>query len=331
MSAPARPRVVVLDGFTADQGDSDGFWGGLRARGDVTVHARTGPDERLARSSGAFAVLTNKVVIDADLISALPDLRYLGVLATGTNVVDLTAARARGIAVTNVPAYAGESVAGLVFAFVLHFYYDVAGHDGDVKAGAWARCPDFSFFRRPLRELAGKTLVVVGAGHIGGAVARIGAGFGMTVVRAAVPGSPSSDAAAAARTPLHEALPRADVVTLHCPLTERTRGLVGPAFLAALKPGAILINTGRGGLVDEPALLAALADGRLGGAGLDVLGSEPPAADHALLDPRAPWAARLVVTPHIGWGSMESRRRLDAVVGENFASFLDGEKLNRVI
>jgi glycerate dehydrogenase len=318
--------VVVLDGFTTDQGDGDGFWRGLRARGEVTVHARTTPDERLARCAGATAVLTNKVVIDDALLAGLPALRYLGLLATGTNVIDLAAARARGVAVTNVPAYATDSVAGLVFALILHFCYDVAGHDADVKAGGWARSLDFAFFRRPLRELAGKTLVVIGSGHIGNAVARIGGAFGMTVVRAVTPGSPTPG-----RTPLAEALPRADVVTLHCPLTESTRGLVGPAFLAALNPGAILINTGRGALVDEPALQAALAGGRLGGAGLDVLGSEPPPANHPLLNPRAPWAARLVVTPHIGWGALEARRRLDQVAGDNLASFLDGGRLNRVV
>jgi glycerate dehydrogenase len=220
-------------------------------------------------------------------------------------------------------------VAGLVFALILHFYYDVAGHAADVAAGGWARCPDFSFFRKPLHELWGKTLVIVGSGHIGGAVARIGAAFGMNVVKAAVPRVAAP--APPDRVPLAQALPLADVVTLHCPLTEATRGLAGPAFFAALKPGALLINTGRGALVDEPALLSALASGRLGGAGLDVVSVEPPPADHPLTDPRAPWASRLVVTPHIGWGALESRRRLERVVAENLASFLDGGRLNRVV
>jgi glycerate dehydrogenase len=178
-------------------------------------------------------------------------------------------------------------------------------------------------------ELAGKTLAVVGSGAIGSAVARIGAGFGMQIVRAAVPGAPPR--AGTTRTPLAEALPRADVVTLHCPLTEATRGLVDARFLAAMKPGAILINTARGGLVDEPALVAALAAGRLRGVGLDVLSVEPPPADHPLTNPRAPWADRLVVTPHIGWGTVESRRRLAAEVIENLAAFLRGERRNRVV
>jgi glycerate dehydrogenase len=334
-STRERPRIVILDSFTADQGDVEGFWADLRALGDVTAYPRTSAAERALRCAGAQAILTNKVVVDSALLEALPALRYTGVLATGTNVVDLDAARARGIAVTNVPAYAGESVAGLVFALILHFYYDVAGHAADVAAGGWARCPDFSFFRKPLHELAGKTLVVVGSGHIGGAVARIGAAFGMTVVRAAVPRTEvpkttSPEAAPKDRVPLAQALPLADVVSLHCPLTEATRGLAGPAFFAALKPGALFINTGRGGLVDEPALLAALAGGRLGGAGLDVLGVEPPPADHPLTDRRAPWASRLVVTPHIGWGALEARQRMERVAAGNLASFLDGGRLNRV-
>ncbi len=333
-----RPRIVILDSFTADQGDVDGFWSDVRTQGELTAYPRTSAAERAVRCAGAQAILTNKVAVDGALLAALPALRYVGVLATGTNVVDLDAARARGVAVTNVPAYAGESVAGLVLALILHFYYDVAGHAADVAAGGWARCPDFSFFRKPLHELSGKTLVIVGSGHIGGAVARIGAAFGMTIVRAAVPRaaaplttSPATEAAPADRMPLPQALPLADVVTLHCPLTEATRGLAGPAFFAAMKPGALLINTGRGGLVDEPALLAALGSGRLGGAGLDVLGVEPPPADHPLTDRRAPWAARLVVTPHIGWGALESRRRMERVAAENLASFLDGGRLNRVV
>jgi glycerate dehydrogenase len=324
----ARPRIVILDSFPADQGDTAGFWSGLRALGDLDVYPRSDDAQRAERGAGAFALMTNKVAIDAPLIAALPALRYVGVMATGTNMVDLATARARGVAVTNVPGYATESVAELVFAVVLHFAFDVAGHDADVKEGAWARSPDFCFFRKPLRELAGQTLVVVGAGHIGGAVARIGAAFGMAVVRAAVPGSPSSSSRE--RVPLAEALPLADVVTLHCPLTDATRGLVNEPFLRACKPDAILINTGRGPLVDEPALIAALGAGRMGGVGLDVLAVEPPPADHPLLDPAAPWAARVVVTPHIAWGTVAARRRLEQAVAENLAAFLAGGQHNRV-
>jgi glycerate dehydrogenase len=317
-------RIVLLDSFAADQGDT--AWPELRALGELVVYARTPPHLVQERCAGAEAVLTNKVVLSAGLIAALPDLRYIGVTATGTNAVDLDAASARGLAVTNVPAYSTESVAQLVMAMVLHFAVDVAGHDAAVKAGRWAQGPDFCFFLHPMRELAGKTLAVVGFGAIGKAVARLATAFGMKVVAAQVPGSAAAD-----RTPLAEALPLADVVTLHCPLTPATRGLVDRDFLGALAPGAILINTSRGPVIDESALLDALRAGALGGVGLDVLATEPPAAGHPLLDPAAPWARRLVVTPHLGWGTVEARRRLATCVAGNVAAFIAGVKVNRVV
>ena len=304
------------------------MWTGLRALGELVVHARSANGDVIAHAAGAVAALTNKVAFSASEFAALPDLRYVGVLATGTNVVDLAAARAAAVAVTNVPSYAAASVAQHVFALILHVSQDVAGHAAAVKAGAWAASPDFCFFTREMFELDGKTLVLVGSGAIGGAVARIAEAFGMRVVRAAVPGSPTP--AGGARTPLAEALPAADVVSLHCPLTDATRGMVDARFLAALKPGAILINTARGPLIDEAALVAALAAGRLGGVGLDVLGDEPPPADHPLTDARAPWADRVVVTPHIGWGAIEARRRLAAEATENLRAFLAGARRNRV-
>ena len=293
------PRLVVLDSFAIDQGEPEAAWGELAALGELVVHAQTEPQEIAARCAGALAVFSNKL------------------------------ARAAGLAVTNVPGYATESVAELVFALILHFSHDVAGHNAAVKVGVWAASSDFCFFRQPLIELAGKTLVVVGAGAIGGAVARIGEAFGMEVVRAAVPGAPVRPGAP--RTPLAEAWPRADFISLHCPLTEATRGLVSADFLAALKPGAFLINTGRGGLVDEAALIAALTGGRLGGAGLDVLSVEPPPPNHPLTDPRAPWAGRVVVTPHIGWGTVEARRRLLTETALNLKAFLAGQRRNRIV
>jgi glycerate dehydrogenase len=319
-------RTVILDSFAADQGES-GWWDGLRALGELVVFPRMNEDEVTARCAGATAILTNKVGVRAASLAALPDLSYVGVIATGTNMVDLDAARARGVAVTNVPGYAADAVAQLVFALILHFSHDVAGHNADVKAGAWARSPDFCFFRQPLPELAGKTLAIVGSGSIGGAVARIGAAFGMQVLHAAVPGSPTSHA----RTPLFDALAQADVVSLHCPLTAETRNLVDARFLGAMKPTAILINTGRGPLINEANLVSALAQGTLAGAGLDVLSTEPPPADHPLTDPRAPWAQRVIITPHIGWGTVEARRRLEAAVTRNLQAFLNGTVLNRVV
>jgi glycerate dehydrogenase len=330
MGETLRPKIVLLDSFAVDQGEPDSVWHGLRALGELTTYPQTVAAEVVSRCHGdVTAVLTNKVAIAADHLAALPALRYVGVTATGTNVIDLEAARAAGIAVTNVPGYATESVAELVFALILHFSHDVAGHNASVKAGLWAASPDFCFFRRPLIELAGKTLVIVGSGAIGGAVGRIGEAFGMRVVRAAVPGAPAR--ADAPRVPLFEALPLADVVSLHCPLTDATRGLVGAAFLRALPAQAILINTGRGALVDEEALRRALGTGHLGGVGLDVLHDEPPPPSHPLADPRAPWAARVVITPHIGWGTVEARRRLVSEVESNLKAFFDGQSRNRVI
>ena len=315
-------RIVLLNSFTAEQGAG---WPELAALGEVVDHARSRPEEVAARATGATALITNKAVLDSELIPALPELKYIGVSATGTNIVDLAAARARGVAVTNVPGYSTESVAQLVFACLLHFAVDVAGHDAAVKAGAWAASADFCFTLRPLTELRGKTLVIIGQGAIGGAVARIGRGFGMNVIAAAVPGRPTAE-----RVPLAEALPQADFVTLHCPLTSHTDRLVDPRFLAQLRPGALLINTSRGGLVDNAALVQALAAGRLGGVALDVLSREPPPADHPLTNPAAPWASRVVVTPHLAWATVEARARLRREVAENLAAFLRGEARNRV-
>ena len=316
-------NIVVLDGFAADQGQLT--WDGLSPYGAVTVHPRTAAEDLLARARDAEALLTNKVVLDGETIERLPKLRYVGILATGTNVVSLSACRAQGIAVTNVPGYGTHSVAELVFALLLHLTRDVAGHDGCVKGGGWASSPDFSFSLRPMTELSGKTLTVVGMGAIGRVVANVASAFGMRVLAAKVPGSPSTD-----RVPLDDALPESDVVTLHCPLTLRTRHLVGPDFLHKVKKGAVLINTGRGALIDERALLSTLSSGKLGGVALDVLDREPPPADHPLLDPRAPWAPRLIVTPHIGWATLEARERLIATAAANLGAFVRGEELNRV-
>lgn len=317
-------KIAILDAFTADQGDAS-VWKGLEALGSVTRFERSTPSEVIARGKGCEVLLTNKALVQAEQIAALPDLRYVGVMATGTNVVDLKACAARGIAVTNVPGYSTESVAQLVFALILHLCQDVAGHHARSVGDGWASSPDFCFFTRPLRELAGKHLVIVGAGSIGRAVARIAEAFAMRVTYAKVPGSSSPD-----RVDLADCLPQADVISLHCPLTDATRHLVNAAFLGRCKRGALLVNTGRGPLIDEAALGAALASGQLGGAGLDVLAQEPPPRGHALLKADAPWASRLVVTPHIAWGTVEARTRLIAEVVANLAAFQRGEARNRV-
>lgn len=316
-------KIAVLDSFPADQGED--LWEGLRALGPVELYPRTVPGELLTRAAGATALITNKVVLDAAAIGALPELRYVGVVATGTNVVDLSACRARGVAVTNVPGYSTDSVAQLVLALLLRFTHRVERHSDAVKAGAWASSPDFMFTLGPVVELRGKVLGVVGLGAIGRRVAVLAEALGMRVLAARVPGSDTPG-----RAPLHAVLAQCDFVSLHCPLTPMTRALVSDEFLGAMRPGAVLVNTGRGDLVDEAALRRALASGRLGGAALDVLSREPPRADDPLLDPGAPWADRLVVTPHLGWATVEARARLVREVTENVAAFLRGELRNRV-
>lgn len=316
-------RIVVLDSFTTDQGED--CWEGLRSLGDLTVHPRTAPGEVIERLAGCEVAIINKTEIGSAELAGAPRLRYLGLLSTGTNAVDLAAARAQGVAVSNVPGYSTESVAQLVFAFLLQHAVDVAGHAAAVRSGLWAGQNEFCFALRPLHELADRTLAILGSGAIGSAVARIASGFGMRVLRGQVPGSASPG-----RLPLDEVLPQADAVSLHCPLTAATTRMVDGRFLGRMRPGALLINTGRGGLVDETALLAALASGHLGGAALDVLTREPPPADHPLLRPDAPWADRLWVTPHLAWLTVEARARLVAEVAENLRAFLAGVRRNRV-
>ena len=318
-------NIVLLDAFAADQGSSP--WPGLQDLGSVTNHPRVGGHELAAICAGATALITNKVNVTGALMEQLaPTLRYVGVSATGTNIVDLQAARRLCIAVTNVPGYSTPSVAQLTVALMFSLSIDVAAHSSAAKEGAWASCPDFCFFLRPLPEWAGKTLLIVGMGGIGTSVANIATALGMRVLAAQVPGTqPRPD-----RIALAEALPQADVVSLHCPLTPDTDKLVNKRFLNAMKVGALLINTSRGGLVDESALLDALDEGRLGGVGLDVLNSEPPQANHPLLNSHAPWAQRVVVTPHLGWGTQEARARLRNEVVLNLQAFAKGEKRNRV-
>jgi glycerate dehydrogenase len=318
-------RIVILDSFAADQGE-DAAWEALAGLGELVIHPRSPASAIIERARHAEAIVTNKALIGPETIAALPGLRYIGVSATGTNVVDLGAARARGIAVTNVPGYAAESVAQLTFAFVLQLAIDVGAHSAAVKAGRWAATEDFCFFLRRLPELSGKTLAVLGLGAIGSAVARIAAGFGMKVIAAAVPGSPTAEG----RVRLADALAAADVITLHCPLTAATANMVDRRFLAQVKKSAILINTSRGGLINEADLVGALSRGHLAGVGLDVLAREPPPADHPLTDPRAPYASRVLVTPHLGWGTVEARARVREQVAENLRAFVTGQRLNRV-
>jgi glycerate dehydrogenase len=315
-------KIVLPDAFTANPGDLS--WSELEALGECVFHDRTPVEQMVARCAGAEVVLTNKAVMNAAVIEGLPDLKYIGVCATGYNVVDVAAARARGIVVTNVPAYSSASVAQLVFALLLELTHGVGRHAQSVRGGAWQACPDFSFWEQPLVELEGRTLGVIGFGDIGRAVARIGVAFGMKVLASR---RSWEQAAPEGVTPAttDEIFAQGDVVTLHCPLTEATRHLVGERTLGMMKRSAFLINTGRGPLVDEAALAAALAAGRIAGAGLDVLSVEPPSLGNPLLE-----APNCLVTPHIGWATREARARLIAQVAGNVRAWLAGAAVNVV-
>ncbi len=314
-------KIVVLDGFTLNPGDLS--WDELRALGECTIYDRTPPQETLRRAAGAEIVLTNKVVLDRHHISRLLHLRYIGVLATGTNVVDLIAARERGIPVTNVPDYSTPSVAQATFALLLELTHHAGHHAAAVREGRWSQCPDFSFHDFPLIELAGLTMGIVGFGRIGRAVAEIARAFGMNVL--AYNPSPKPTPPRVQPVELDTLFARSDVVSLHCPLTEQTRGLVNAARLARMKPGAFLLNTSRGPVVDEAALAAALNEGRLAGAGLDVLSVEPPPPDNPLLRAR-----NCIITPHYAWATGAARRRLMQIAVENLRAFLAGRPQNVV-
>lgn len=315
-------KIVVLDGFTLNPGDL--AWDALNALAPVVeIHDRTAPADVLARCAGADVVLTNKVRLDAGTISALPGLRYIGVLATGFDVVDANAARSHGIPVTNVPAYSTFSVVQMVFSFILHWSNGIAHHADRVRKGAWSSCPDFSFWDFPLRELAGKTLGIVGFGRIGQQVGRVAHAFGMRV--AATVRSPKSVDFPVDYLTLDQLFRESDFLCLLCPLTDETRGLVNAARLASMKPTAYLINTARGPVVVEQDLADALNAGRIAGAGLDVLSSEPPAAANPLLQ-----AKNCVVTPHYAWATREARTRLLDTAIANIRAFESGRSQNVV-
>ncbi|HEX7860560.1 MAG TPA: D-2-hydroxyacid dehydrogenase [Verrucomicrobiae bacterium] len=314
-------KIVVLDGFTLNPGDLS--WDPVKQNGDVILHDRSSAKEVLDRLADADAALTNKVVIDRAAMERLPKLKYIGVTATGVNVVDVAAAKERGITVTNVPAYSTDSVAQATFALLLELTNRVGHHAQAVSEGRWASCPDFCFWDSPLVELAGLNLGIVGYGRIGQAVARIGRAFGMNVV--ATP-SRSRDAEADVRVmPLESLLRESDVVTLHCPLTAETKGLMNSERLGLMKRSAYLLNTSRGPLVVENELAEALQTGRIAGAGLDVLPAEPPVQGSPLFN-----APNCFITPHQAWGTRAARRRLMNVTAANLRAWMAGTPQNVV-
>ena len=316
-------EIVVLDGYTLNPGDMS--WDALKSLGNVTVYDRTDATQTVSRIGDAAVVLTNKVIIDREVMGECKGLKYIGVLATGYNVVDVDAAHELGIIVTNIPAYSTASVAQMVFAHILNVTNSVAQYAAEVAAGKWTACTDFCYWNTPTVELAGKNMAIVGLGNIGKAVARIAQSFDMKVI--AVTSKPQNELPeGVVSVTLDEAFAQADVLSLHCPLTATTRDMVNAATLAKMKPSAIVINTGRGPLVNEQDMADALKNGVIAAYGTDVLTVEPARADNPLLS-----APRCYITPHIAWASTEARHRLMSIAVENVRQFVAGENvINKV-
>lgn len=315
-------KIVVLDGFTLNPGDLS--WSGLEQLGDCIIYYRTAPEDTVRRADGAEIVITNKVVLSSDTIGRLARLRYIGVTATGYNIVDVEAARKRGIPVTNVPTYGTDSVAQMVFAHLLNLTQNVAHHARTVSDGRWCASPDFCYWDTPLIELSELTMGIVGFGRIGQATAKLARAFGMKVIAYDVT-MPEHTPEGCEMVTLEDVFRLADVVSLHCPLTGQTGNLVDEQRLAMMKKTAFLINTSRGPLIDEGALADALNKRRIAGAGLDVLAAEPPDERNPLLK-----AENCYVTPHIAWATRSARERLLNVAVENVAAYLAGEPKNVV-
>ncbi len=306
-------RIVILDAYTVNPGDNP--WTPLAELGELSTYDRTAASEVVTRAAQADVVLTNKTPLTHNALTQLPQLRGIAVLATGVNIVDVAQATALGIPVCNVPSYSTASVVQHTIALLLELCHKVGLHDTSVHAGDWQRSPDFSYWKSPLLELAGKTLGIVGYGAIGRRVADAARALGMSVCAAQLSSSPAGDGVP--RLALNELFRRADVISLHCPLTAQTEQLVSAERLALMKPSALLINTARGGLIDEAALRVALDSGVLAGAALDVLSTEPPSPEHPLLA-----AKNCVLTPHLAWTSLPARQRLLATTVDNVRSIL---------
>ena len=315
-------KIVVLDGYGLNPGDLS--WNGMNALGELTVYDRTSPSEMLERSQGAEVLITNKTLITADNMAELPELKYIGVLATGYNVVDIDAAKDRGIVVTNIPAYSTASVAQMVFAHVLNITQRVGYYADENTKGRWTDSVDFCYWDTYLVELDGKKMGIVGYGNIGKATARIALAFGMEVL--AYTSKEQKDLPQGVKkVTLDELFVESDVISLHCPLTPDTKELVNAKRLSMMKSSAILINTGRGPLVNEKDLADALNEGRIAGAGLDVLSVEPSVAGNPLLS-----AKNCFITPHIAWATKEARTRLMDIAVNNLKSYQEGNVINNV-
>ncbi len=314
-------KIVVLDSYVLNPGDLS--WDGIKKLGDCTIHDRTPPELFVERAKNADAIFTNKVIINEEIISRLPNLKFIGVLATGYNVVDTVAARNAGITVTNIPAYSTASVAQMVFSHILNFAQNVSIHANSVSAGDWAKSIDFAYWKTPQIELVGKTLGIIGFGQIGQAVAKIALSFGMNVIFNNR--SKKNIDIDATQVDLEILLSESDFISINCPLTNDNAEFINKISISKMKPTAFLINTGRGPLINEQDLADALNKGKIAGAGLDVLSVEPAVKDNPLIN-----AKNCSITPHIAWATFEARTRLMNIATENLKSFMEGNPLNVV-
>lgn len=313
-------KITVLDGYTTNPGDLS--WDRLADFGEYTVYDRTPPELVAERCAGCDIVITNKTPLRKDLLENLPELKYIGLLSTGYNIVDWEYCKERGIPVCNIPSYSTSAVAQLVFALILEHTNAVAIHSESVHGGEWAACKDFCYQKTPLTELCGKTLGIIGFGKIGKAVADIALAFGMEVIASTNHPSPYKTVEFCDKD---ELVKRSDFISLHCPLTDKTQGMVNEEFLASMKKTAMLINTSRGPVVDETALANALRNGTVAAAGLDVLENEPPRADCPLFG-----IENCHITPHVAWAGFETRERLMSIFEKNIEAFLSGNPVNVV-
>ena len=314
-------KIVVLDGHTLNPGDLS--WKEIEKSGELTVYDYTAPEQTIERATGAEIVFTNKTVLDESIIAQLTDMKFIGVLATGYNVVDTNAAREAGIVVSNIPAYSTASVAQMVFAHILHFTQHVAVHAQSVSKGDWSKSKDFAYWLFPQTELADKTMGIIGFGQIGQAVAKIALAMGMKVIFNNR--SKKETNLDAQQVDLDVLLKESDFISVNCPLTDQNKGFINAEALRKMKPGAFLVNTGRGPLINEADLADALNSGEIAGAGLDVLSAEPPASDNPLLT-----AKNCFITPHIAWATLEARTRLMKIARDNLSAFLSGNAINVV-
>ncbi len=316
-------KAVILDGFATNPGDLSWAW--LEKLCDLTVYDRTPAEKIVERSMGCEIIIVNKTPLTKETLEQLPDCRFIALQSTGYNIVDCEYARQRGIPVSNIPAYSTAAVAQMTFALLLELTNKVGLHNSAVKGGEWTECKDFCFWKAPLQELCGKVMGLIGYGQIGRKVADIAKALGMKVIAFTANPDKYADAKDISFTSLEKLLKTSDVVSLHCPLTPETTKIVNESSLELMKDGAYLINTSRGPVLDEEAVAAALKSGKLAGAGVDVLSTEPPAADNPLLA-----CENCIITPHIAWAAFETRERLVSILKDNINAYLNGKPINTV-